>query len=32
VRQAVTELTKQVPLGLHDFDAARIGVLSHGLG
>jgi hypothetical protein len=32
VRQAVTELPEQVPLGLHDFDAARISVLSHGLG
>jgi hypothetical protein len=32
VRQVVTELPEQVPLGLQDFDAARISVLSHGLG
>jgi hypothetical protein len=32
VRQAVTELAEQVPLGPHDIDAARISVLKHGLG
>jgi hypothetical protein len=32
VRQAVTELAEQVPLGPHDIDAAGISVLNHGRG
>jgi hypothetical protein len=32
VRLAVTELAEQVPLGSHDVDAVRLGVLAHGLG
>jgi hypothetical protein len=29
---AVTELAEQMPLGAHDVDAVRLGVLAHGLG
>jgi len=32
VRLAVTELAEEVPLGAHDVDAVRLGMLAHGLG